>query len=195
MTNEKQSLDLILTRRSVKPKHMLAPAPDETELAAAAQCAMRAPNHGEALPCRFVAVEEKDREALARLFAAAARRQGGDEERIAKAASKAKKGPAIVAFIAGRDENPTVSREMTLSAGAALENFLLALHAMGYGGIVLSGSVLEDEELQRAFVTDSNREVLCAWITVGTPDDTVEFAPEDRKAPLSRWTPVLTEQS
>ena len=62
-----------------------------------------------------------------------------------------------------------------------------ALSLEGFGGIVLSGSALEDEELQKAFCRDEGERV-AAWITVGTPaQNAPQPQPETREPPVSVW--------
>jgi len=181
-------LHALLTRRSVKPKHLTTPAPTADVLATAARATLRAPDHDGLTPYRFVAVREEDREKLADLFEAAARAKTDDEEKIAKTRSKAMKGPAIVAFvISPKTESPVSETEQLLTAGAALEQFLLALKAQGFGGIVLSGSALVDAGVQAAFVKAPG-EKLVAWITCGTPDADAESPSEEtRDGPLTQW--------
>lgn len=181
-------LTMIASRQSVRPKYLADPAPDAEVLQKAVEAACSAPDHGCLKPWRFVAVSEDKRAALGELFEAAARRLGGDDEKAAKAKSKAVKGPGLVAFVVCIDpESKIPTLEQTLTAGAALENFLLALNAQGFGGIVLSGSVLKDEEVQKAFCKRPG-ETLAAWVTVGTP---VEGAFKGRtpieELPLSNW--------
>lgn len=178
-------LTALLSRRSLKPKLLSAPAPDINELQVCARAALRAPVHGEAFPCRFVLIPEDKRARLSELFRSAAAQQGADADKQERAASKAFKGPQIVAFVicfsAHADE-----RETLISAGAALNQFLLALKAHGYGAITLSGSVLDNAQLQAAFCKGAS-EKLAAWITIGTPAQGVTFEPETRQGPLSLW--------
>ena len=82
--------------------------------------------------------------------------------------------------------------EQFLTAGAALDQFMLALNALGFGGIVLSGSVLADDGVQ-AFFRRKAGEKLIAWVICGTP--TPEGKPQDaetREAPFTVWTPAAS---
>lgn len=178
-------LSALLSRRSLKPKLLTTPAPGMDELKVCARAALRAPVHGEKFPCRFVLISESQRSHLADLLSQAAADQGADELTQQKAASKAHKGPQIIAFIVTTDPQGD-STETLLSAGAALEQFLLALKALGYGAITLSGSLLKEPRLQAAFCTNT-QEKLVAWITVGTPVKTATFEPETGEGPLSLW--------
>ena len=178
----------VASRRSAKPKYLTTPAPSPEDLASAARAALRAPDHDALTPYRFVFIPEAKRPRLGDLFAAAAGRHTVNEEKIAKARSKALKGPAIVALVFSPRTTVDVSlTEQLLTTGAALDQFLLALKALGYGGIVLSGSMLEDPDVQAAFTQTANEKVL-AWITCGTLKPEAPQAEEEtRKGPLSVW--------
>ncbi len=178
---------VLCRRTSLKPKYLQAPAPSFDVLEGLVRAAMRVPDHKGLLPYRFSVIDEAARGRLGDLYAAAARAAGADDEGVQKARSKAKKGPMIIAFIVRQVacEGVTLLEE-TLTAGAALGQFMQALSLEGWGGIVLSGSTLEDEALQKAFCGDNER--VAAWITVGTPAaGAPEAAPETRAAPLGVW--------
>ena len=187
MTSTTPILDALLTRRSLKPKLLQAPAPDMQTLQLCARTALRAPNHGNLPVCRFILIDEASREKLGELFRAASLRSGADEEKAARRASKALKGPMLVGFIIRRfDGAEAPLDEQLITAGAALENFLLALQACGFGAIVLSDSCREDPELKSALGIDPD-ETLCGWITIGTPASDGQPVPESRPEPLSVW--------
>lgn len=178
-------LNALLTRRSLKPKYLTLPFPTKDQIETAARAALRAPVHGDDFPCRFVVIPDIKRDKLAELFRSAAAMQGADQEKQERAASKAFKGPLLVAFLVNVSANGNTT-ESLISAGAALEQFLLALKVQGFGAITLSGSVLESSVLQAAFCKAPS-EKLVAWITIGTPAEGVTFAPETGEAPLSVW--------
>ena len=182
-------LEALLSRRSVKPKHLTHPTPDFESLRLAAQAALRAPDHGALIPFRFILIREEDRPHLADLFEASAIRLGYDDDKVQRTRSKAIKGPMLVAFVTRIDPHHRIpAMEQELTAGAAMAHFLLAIDAMGFGAITLSGSILEDPELQSAFCLDAN-ESLAAWFTIGSPDESVRKTPETRPAPISIWQP------
>lgn len=175
----------LLTRRSLKPKYLTLPAPSAEELTLCARTALRAPVHGVGFPCRFVLVPEEKRDRLAGLLKQAAVDAGLDETAQAKAKSKARKGPQIVAFVV--NDTVGVNRtESLLTAGAALEQFLLALKSLGYGAITLSGSVLANETVQAAFCKAPGEKLL-GWLTVGTPVEGVSYEEETGEAPFGVW--------
>ena len=132
-------LNALLTRRSLKPKYLTLPFPTKDQIETAARAALRAPVHGDDFPCRFVVIPDIKRDKLAELFRSAAAMQGADQEKQERAASKAFKGPLLVAFVVNVSANGNTT-ESLISAGAALEQFLLALKVQGLGAITLSGS-------------------------------------------------------
>ena len=184
-------LEALLTRRSYKPKYLIDPAPSREALEFAVRAALRAPDHGRLIPYRFVCITEQQRSILSDLFATAAERQGATAERVARIRDKAFKGPALIAFVFIDDPATAIpSYEKMLTAGAALDQFMLALQAQGYGGIILSGSILEDQTLQNAFCNSPNEKLL-AWVTVGTPStDAPALKDENIPVPLCGWSGI-----
>lgn len=180
-------LQAVLQRHSVRPKYLAAPAPSLEVLTNCAKAALRAPDHGLLSPCRFVWIPEEKRAAVGELFAAAAQRQGSTPERVERARSKALKGAGMVACIARIQKDvPIPEEEQLLTAGAALDQFLLALDAQGFGGIILSGRMLQDRELQTHFAK-TDQEKMIGWIIVGTPQPGFTPDPDTRDVPLSVW--------
>ncbi|RZM31110.1 MAG: nitroreductase, partial [Sphingomonas sp.] len=58
-------LSLLATRRSGKPRDLVAPGPDAAELETILTIAARTPDHGKLAPWRFVVVAPEQRAALA----------------------------------------------------------------------------------------------------------------------------------
>ena len=98
-------LNALLTRRSLKPKYLTLPFPTKDQIETAARAALRAPVHGDDFPCRFVVIPDIKRDKLAELFRSAAAMQGADQEKQERAASKAFKGPLLVAFVVNVSAN------------------------------------------------------------------------------------------
>ena len=163
------ALALLELRYSVGPKHLAPPGPSAVQWQRAASLALRAPDHGGLRPFRFVFIDDADRPALAELFAlGAAQRALGDED-IAKARARAFNGPGLAALLARvREDVPDVPpHEQWLSVGAALMNFLNALHLMGFGAKALSGASVSDPAVRAAFCAEG--EVLANWVIAGRP--------------------------
>ena len=94
----------LLTRHSVGPKHLAAPAPTEEQIRLAVGAALRAPDHKKLLPFRFVLIPDEVRPLLGELFADFARRSGKSGEEIIVERNRAMLAPLLLGFIA-RIEN------------------------------------------------------------------------------------------
>lgn len=119
---------------------------------------MRAPDHGGLRPFRFVVVGDSKRIALAGLFATGAMQRGQSDEEVERARARAFNGPGLVALVARvRDDVPDVpSHEQWLCVGAALMNFMNALHLMGFGAKALSGASVSDPVASTTFCGPEN---------------------------------------
>ena len=74
MFNDRSSLEAFFaTRRSGKPRDMVAPGPDDAQLRRILSAAMRVPDHGKLAPWRFVVVAPEQRDAFAALLGRAYR--------------------------------------------------------------------------------------------------------------------------
>ncbi len=162
-------LDLLALRYSVGPKYLAPPGPSAEQWARAADLSLRAPDHGGLRPFRFVVVGDSQRVALAGLFARGAEQRGQTAEEVERARARAFNGPGLVALVARvRDDVPDVPpHEQWLCVGAALMNFMNALHLMGFGAKALSGASVSDPAVHAAFCGPGER--LANWVIAGRP--------------------------
>ncbi|MFZ2991080.1 nitroreductase family protein [Ideonella sp.] len=162
-------LDLLALRYSVGPKYLAPPAPSAAQWTRAAALASRAPDHGGLRPFRFVVVDDSQRDALAELFARGAQQRGQSTEEVKRARERAFNGPGLVALIARvrADLADVPPHEQWLCVGAALMNFMNALHLMGFGAKALSGASVSDPAVHQAFCGPGER--LANWVIVGCP--------------------------
>ena len=169
MSTALASLEALLTRYSVGPKHLTAPGPSDAQLAQMAEAALHAPDHAELVPYRFKVVRGAAKKGMAALFADAARAAGKGEEGAALDAERALKPPITVAVVARIDlGHPLVpAHEQWAAVGGAIANFLTAAHALGFGGKMLSGAKVRDAAISAAFCDPG--ETLLGWIALGTP--------------------------
>ena len=185
------ALAALLSRHSLGPRWMVAPGPDAQQLALAVQAALRAPNHGRLQPWRLVAIEEAQRPALAALFEQFARDAGKREEEVATERERAWNGPVLVAWVARIDSNveKVPPHEQWICVGAAMGNFMNALHSQGFGAKILSGRKCQHPALVQAFCEEG--EQLVGFTCIGTPTRGLEPREKDEaSAPLlSAWQP------
>jgi nitroreductase len=183
-------IGFLARRFSVGSKHLGLPAPSEAQWTEAAVLALRAPDHGGLRPFRFVIVGDEQRALLAELFAQDAERRGRQTGDVAKARARAHLGPGLVALVGrvreGMADVPVT--EQWVCIGAALMNFLNALHLMGFGAKALSGASVRDPAIRAAFGRPD--ETLVAWVVAGTPQRSAHPKGEDDvAAAISRWRP------
>lgn len=163
------ALRLLVTRFSVSPKHLGEPGPSDDELSLVALAALRAPDHDKLVPFRFVVARGEGLQRLAELFVDYGRRRGKDGAELHAERARAVQAPVVLAVIARidhRNEN-VPAHEQWASVGGAISNALTALHVMGYGAKMLSGSRTADPQIANSFCRPG--ETLVGWISVGTP--------------------------
>jgi nitroreductase len=163
---------LIESRQNISPKRLQEPGPDPAQLDALFAAAAAAPDHGEITPWRFVIVPVAKRVLLAQAFASALveRDPAATPQQIAAAAEKAHRAPLLMLAVArlGAAEPDVPAAERLLSLGCAIQNMLLAAHAMGFGCGLTSGRALDSAPLRALFgLADGEAAVCC--VNVGTP--------------------------
>jgi nitroreductase len=169
MNADGELLDLLALRYSVGPKYLAPPGPGAEQWARAADLALRAPDHGGLRPFRFVVVGDGQRTARSELCAQGARQRGQAVEEVERARARAFNGPGLAALVARvREDVPDVpAHEQWLCVGAALMNFMNALHLMGFGAKALSGASVSDPAVHTAFCGPGER--LANWVIAGRP--------------------------
>lgn len=191
MTDASRSLlDLILSRRSVSPRHLVEPAPSPEQLDLILRAAAAAPDHKKLRPFRFILVPPGRRAALAAAFRDAKAEQdpGAPAEEVAQAGEKAYRGAMLLAVVLRIErDHPRVSiSDQMLAAGAAVENMLLAANALGFGGSLRSGISATSRRVRIALGV-SGEEELAAFLVLGTPARTSPQRSDDVSGLLSIW--------
>src|SRR5262245_21423546 len=128
-------------------------APTKEHLAIALQAAVRAPDHGRLRPWRFMLVEGNQRHKFGDLLAASALRRvpGLSEGDLQRERDKARRAPLIIVVACRAVPGTKVPViEQILAAGAAAQNILLALHALGYAAAWKTGEAAYDPEVKKA---------------------------------------------
>ncbi|MDO7834908.1 nitroreductase [Sphingobium sp. HBC34] len=179
MFNDRSSpLALLQTRRSGKPRDLIAPGPDDAQLRQILEIALRTPDHGKLAPWRFVIVPQDRRDALAALLEAAYRKEKPDAGRleIESMHQFARQAPALVVALSAPVANSKIPVwEQQLSAGAAIMNLLHATHALGFAGGWLTGWPCYNDEVRNAF--GGEHEKIAGFIFIGTPGKPQEERP------------------
>ncbi|GAA0294245.1 nitroreductase [Sphingomonas oligophenolica] len=183
MLNDTSSpLALLATRRSGKPRDLVAPGPNDAQLAQMLEIAARTPDHGKLAPWRFVVVPSDRRDALSDLITKAylAERPQATRLEIEALDQFAHQAPTLVVVLsAPRHESHIPLWEQELSAGAACMNLLHAAHAMGFAGGWLTGWSAYSDVVRDAF--GAAPEKIAGFVFIGT----VSKPPEERPRPES----------
>src|SRR5580692_6764778 len=162
------ALDLLLTRESALK--LESPGPAETDLEVMFQSALRAPDHGRLRPWQFVVVPEDKRAAFGDLLAGsmARRNPNAPEEELARERGKAMRAPVIVVAAAKLAKGHKIPEiEQLLSAGAAVENIMLAAKARGFGATGKTGAPAYDASVKQALGIAPDSEVV-GFLYLGT---------------------------
>ena len=192
MLNDRSSpLPLLETRRSAKPRDLIAPGPSEAELERILTIAARTPDHGKLSPWRFVVVGADQRDALAALLARALPEYDADATaaHFAKAEEFAHQAPTLVALISAPVAGHKIPVwEQELSCGAAGMNLLLAAHAMGYVGGWVTGWAAYSERVRAAFCEAGER--IAGFIFLGSSGTALEDRPRPAlDTVVKSWSP------
>ncbi len=163
--------DLMESRQTVLPKRLVEPGPDAAELQHILQAASSAPDHGQLLPWRFIAVPPAARGQLADVFGAALLERDAlaTPAQVAQAQEKAHRGPTLLLLVVDADRgDPEIDLfERIVSAGCAVQNILLMATALGFGSALTSGKALKSAGLRALFGLQPSDHALC-FVNVGT---------------------------
>ena len=183
-------LNLLRTRRSGRPRDLVAPGPSADELRQILAIAMRTPDHGKLHPWRFVHVARDRREAFASVLQEAWRRDHPEPGRLEVEANDrfARQAPELVVALSSPTPGHKIPLwEQELSCGAACMNLLLAAHAMGYAGGLVTGWAAYSDAVLAAFGEPPER--IAGFIFLGTPGiDLEERVRPDYHEVVAEWT-------
>jgi nitroreductase len=185
------TLSLLRTRRSGKPRDLVAPGPTPDELHTILEIAMRTPDHGKLHPWRFVHVSQDQRDAFAALLQRAYRAQNPEPGRLELEANErlARQAPELIVALSSPTPGHKIPVwEQELSCGAAIMNLHLAAHALGYVAGLVTGWAAYSDEVLAAFGAPPER--IAGFIFLGTEGTELEerLRPEYGEV-ASEWVP------
>lgn len=168
----------VLTQR-VSCNMLSEPAPSPKQLDIIQRAALRAADHKLLRPWRFLVIEGDGLESLGKLFLRAKRRTdpGLSEDAAMKTLAMPRRAPMIIVAIASHQPNPKVPEiEQLLSTGAAVQNMLNAVFALGLGAIWRTGDLAENAEVKAGLGLSGN-ETIVGFLYLGTPKSGLREAP------------------
>lgn len=183
------AITALLTRQSVS--QLAAPAPGTEVLQQAFACALRAPDHRLLRPWRYLVIEGEGLVRLGALFVAASRADNPElaEAEIERLQRMPLRAPMIVVAVTSFREDAKVPREeQLLSTGAAVQNFLLALHAQGFAGMWRTGPMAGNRRVCAGLGLAAH-EAIAGFLYVGTAAaEPRRPAPLDVAAFVQEWS-------
>lgn len=190
--NDTTSLTAYLaSRRSGRPRDMIAPGPDGAQMRAIVQMALRTPDHGKLNPWRVVHVAADQRAALAHALTDAYRAEKPEAGRLEIEAMEtfAHHAPELlVVLFSPRESSKIPLWEQELSAGAFVMNLLHAIHAHGFVGGWITGWPSYSDAVRDHF--GAAPEQIAGFVYIGTAGQPLEERPRpELTAVFSKWQP------
>ena len=173
------AIELLKTRRSVKPREMTGPGPSAAELETILTIGARVPDHGKLAPWRFIVFEgearERAGEVIARVFAR--KNPGAPAADIEVERRRLTDAPLVVGIVSFTKPHPKVPAwEQELSAGASAMNIVTAATALGYGACWLTGWFAFDRDVLEGLGLKPE-EKLAGLVHIGRPTKPSEDRP------------------
>ena len=174
-------IDLLRTRRSLKPIELVGPPPTAADLDTMLTLASRVPDHGKLTPWRFVVFEGDARltagDAIAAAFAA--KYPDATPDQVAFERGRLARAPVVVAVVSRAAPHVKIPEwEQLLSAGASTMSLVIAALALGYAATWITEWYAYDRAVLDALGLASH-EKIAGFVHIGHP----AHAPEDRPRP------------
>lgn len=183
-------LAYLRTRRSGRPRDMVAPGPDAATLRDIVTLAARTPDHGKLAPWRFVSIPIDARDAFAALLVDAYRAEKPSAGRLEIEAMDqfARQSPTLVVVLSKpRRDSHIPLWEQELSAGAVCMNLEHAAHACGFVAGWLTGWAAYSDRVLRA-LGGGDGDRIAGFVFIGTPSRPLEERPRPEiDAVFSEW--------
>lgn len=186
------TIDLLLTRRSVVAKDLWEPGPDDATLQKILGAGIRVPDHGKLGPWRIQVLRKPGQAALGDVLAGiwAADHPDAEPRMVEIERQRPQRAPILLAVTARLEpEHPKIPlMEQKLSGGALCQNLLVASHAAGFAAQWLTEWPAYHASVRRALGHDPQTEII-GFIYIGTPATTpTERARPTLEQAVSEWT-------
>jgi nitroreductase len=175
------ALELLKTRRSVKPMEMTGPAPSPADIETMLTIASRVPDHGKLAPWRFIVFEGEARKLAGERIAAVfkANNPAATPDQISFEAQRLARAPLVIAVVSRAAPHAKIPEwEQQMSAGGSAMLLVTAAHALGYAASWLTEWYAYDRAVLDALGLSAN-ERMAGYVHIGRP----ARAPEDRDRP------------
>lgn len=189
---DKNTLDFLLSRRSILARMMEGPGPDDADLRRILRTGLRVPDHGRLAPWRFIVIRGEARERLGGVLAETFERKNPDaiDEQIEIERERLTRAPVVVAVVSKVvKEHKIPEWEQILSSGAACQTMLIAALSMGYAAQWITEWYAYDPDVKAALGVGAEDRI-AGFLYLGNEAD----EPTERMRPeyddiVSEWTP------
>lgn len=175
--SERSAIEVLINR--VSSGLLTAPGPTAGDLQIIQQAALRAADHRQLRPWRFLVIEGQGLERLGELFLTAKTHDNPSisAEEASRTRSLPLRAPLLIVAIASCTEDPKVPEiEQLLSAGAAVQNMLNAAFALGYGAMWRTGDLASHAGVRDGLGLGGN-ETIVGFLYLGTSRGALREAP------------------
>lgn len=158
---------------------LIEPAPNADELAEVFKAGLRAPDHANLRPWRYLHIAGAGREALGQLMLdASVGKAQLSSEQADKIRNKALRAPLIIVPVVKLADHPKVPEiEQWLSAACGVQNISLALESLGYASIWRTGDAAFNPLVFQGLGLAENERLL-GFLYVGSRDGKAKAVPE-----------------
>ncbi|MEB0041990.1 MULTISPECIES: nitroreductase family protein [unclassified Pseudomonas] len=173
-----EALDALLNRVSVP--RLVDPAPDAAQRELLFAAALRAPDHGQLRPFRFLTVEGHAREQMGELLAQALQLSGAEPntQALEKTRLGPLRAPLVVVVIAKlQDHFKVPKQEQLITAACAAHGIINAAFALGVGAVWRTGELAYSAHVAKGLGLEAGEEVV-AFLYLGTPQNEPRTAPK-----------------
>jgi nitroreductase len=164
------AIELLKTRRSVKPIELTAPGPSAADIETLLTLASRVPDHGKLTPWRFIVFEGEARRTAGETIAAVFRHNRPDAtpDQIAFEERRLARAPLVIAVVSRAGPHVKIPEwEQVLSAGAATMSLVLAAHGLGFAANWITEWYAYDRRVLDALGLAPN-EKIAGFVHIGT---------------------------
>ncbi len=159
--NPKNPLELLISRQS--HNKLTTPAPTKEQLNNLFRVALRAPDHALLKPWQFRVYQGEALDTLGEYFVEATQKEAPDtsEEKLEKIRNKPKRAPMVIIASVKLQDHPKVPHiEQYLSAGASVQNILMAAHFQGIGAMWRTGGMAFNQHLMNLLGMNDNEKII-----------------------------------
>ena len=175
------AIELLKTRRSVKPREMTSPGPSPAEIETILTIGARVPDHGKLAPWRFIVFQDEGAERAGRLALELKLEDNPDLDEVGRQAelSRFSRSPLVIAVVSRAAPHAKIPEwEQVLSAGASAMALEVAAAGLGFASTWLTEWCAYDARF-RERIGLAAHERIAGFVHIGRP----KSPPEDRPRP------------